>query len=237
MTIAALVLSMFLMQDGATLFRDNCARCHGTDGAGISGVDFRTGQFRRVTTDDDLLRLIASGIEGTAMPPTNLPDAARRSLVTYLRSMRNTVTAAPGAGNPDRGRAVFEGASGCLQCHRVAGRGSRVGPNLSEIGSIRRAPDLEKSILDPNAAILATNRYVQATLKNGTSVTGRRLNEDSESIQLIDQRERLVSLLKSDLREYSIMKTSPMPSFQGKLSPQDVADVVAYLLTLKGTPQ
>jgi hypothetical protein len=69
--------------------------------------------------------------------------------------------------------------------------------------------------------------------RDGTVITGRRLNEDTHTIQLIDDKERLVSLDKSQLRELTIQKTSPMPTYQGKLSAQEVADVVAYLQTLR----
>ena len=50
----------------------------------------------------------------------------------------------------------------------------------------------------------------------------------------MDDRERLHSLVKSDLREYTIGKTSPMPPFKDKLSKGEIADLVAYLLSLKG---
>jgi hypothetical protein len=70
--------------------------------------------------------------------------------------------------------------------------------------------------------------------KNGKVVTGRRLNEDTWSVQLIDTEERLVSLAKADLKEYAVLKTSPMSSYRDKLSAQELADVVAYLLTLNG---
>ena len=71
--------------------------------------------------------------------------------------------------------------------------------------------------------------------RQGAVITGRRLNEDTHTIQLIDDKERLVSLDKSQLRELTVLKTSPMPSYQGKLSAQEIADVVAYLQTLKGS--
>ncbi len=53
-------------------------------------------------------------------------------------------------------------------------------------------------------------------------------------MQIIDEQENLLSLMKSDLREYTILKTSTMPSYTKSLTPQELADVVSYLVTLKG---
>ena len=75
---------------------------------------------------------------------------------------------------------------------------------------------------------------MRAVLRNGKVITGRRLNEDTYSVQLIDDQEHLVSLDKADLREYTVLTTSSMPSYKDKLSAQEISDVVAYLLTLKG---
>ncbi len=77
---------------------------------------------------------------------------------------------------------------------------------------------------------------IHAVTKNGTAISGMRLNEDTHTVQLIDENGRLVSLSKSDLREYTVLKTTPMPSYQGKLTPQEIADVVGYLISLKGLP-
>ena len=82
--------------------------------------------------------------------------------------------------------------------------------------------------------MLPINRSVRGVTKDGKVITGRRLNEDTYSVQLIDTEERLVSLVKTDLKEYAVIKTSSMPSYRDKLSAQELADVVAYLLTLDG---
>ncbi|HEX7140562.1 MAG TPA: hypothetical protein VF219_22110, partial [Vicinamibacterales bacterium] len=62
----------------------------------------------------------------------------------------------------------------------------------------------------------------------------RRLNEDTYTVQVIDDQERLLSLTKSDLREYTIVTTSPMPSFRSTLRDDELSDLLAYLLSLKG---
>jgi mono/diheme cytochrome c family protein len=62
------------------------------------------------------------------------------------------------------------------------------------------------------------------------------LNEDTFTVQLIDDQERLVSLEKSELREFEAARDSEMPSFAGKLSAEELADLLAYLLSLKGKP-
>ena len=126
------------------------------------------------------------------------------------------------------------GKGDCASCHRVGPEGSRVAPNLSDIGAIRSAGSLAESLVDPTAAMLPLNRTVRAVTQDGTLHIGRRLNEDTYTVQIINEDERLLSLVKDDLREYTILTTSAMPSFAESLTEQERADVLAFLLTLKG---
>jgi cytochrome c1 len=64
-------------------------------------------------------------------------------------------------------------------------------------------------------------------------ISGRRLNEDTYTLQLIDEQERLRSLTKADLREYTVLTTSPMPPYKD-LTADELADLIAYLLSLRG---
>jgi putative heme-binding domain-containing protein len=222
------------VENGARLYRNNCFACHGPEGNSVPGVDFRRGQFKRVSTDEELFRVIVTGVPGTAMPPTAVNDGARLAIVAYLHSMHDSATSAIGSGDAAHGRALFENEGACLNCHRVNGKGSRIAPDLSEVGAIRTGEYLERSLLAPNESVLPEHRTVRAVTRQGIVITGRRLNEDTHSIQLIDQEERLRSLDKSELKEYAILTTSSMPSYQGKFSPAQLADVVTYLLSLKG---
>jgi putative heme-binding domain-containing protein len=223
------------VQDGQRLFGGSCALCHGPEGDAVPGVDLGHGKFKRASSDDDLVRIIQKGIPGTAMPPNNFNDFQAGTIVAYLRSMASSVAASASVpGDASRGKTIFEGKGQCMNCHRVKGKGSRLGPELTDIGANRRAVQLEESILDPDAEILPQNRFIRVVAKDGAATTGRLLNQDAYTIQLLDSRERLLTFQKSNLNEYAFVEKSPMPSYKGKLSTQELADVVTYLMSLKG---
>ena len=221
------------VESGSKVYRANCFVCHGPEGASIPGVNFQRGQFKRASSDDELFRVIGSGVPGTAMPPTPLPDRDRLSVVAYIRSLHDSANAT-GTGNAVRGRALFEGKGGCLGCHRVNGKGSRIAPDLSEVGAVRSGAYLERSVLDPNESVLPEHRNVRAVTRQGAVITGRRLNEDTHTVQLLDSNENLRSLDKSELKEFAVLVTSSMPSYRGKFTSEELADLVTYLLSLKG---
>ena len=222
------------VEEGGRLFRANCVLCHGPDGDLVAGVDLGHGKFRRASTEEGLIRIIQNGIPGTAMPPNNIQDFQAEIILAYLRSVASAGHSSVSGGDPARGKVLFEGKGGCLSCHRVNGNGSRVGPDLSEIGALRRTGELEQSLLDPNAEILPQNRYYRAVTRKGDTVTGRLLNSDTFTIEILDSKEHLVLLQRSDLREAGFIDNSPMPSYRDKLTSQELADMVAYLSSLKG---
>lgn len=136
-------------------------------------------------------------------------------------------------GDPARGKSLYDGKGNCVSCHRVDGVGSRLGPDLSEIGDLRRPADLERSLLEPDAELLGNNRFYHVTSKDGVTTTGRLLNLDTFTIQMLDSKERLRTFVKADLRDHGFAEKSPMPSYKATLSPQELADVVSYLTSLK----
>lgn len=222
------------IQVGARVFASQCVVCHGATGNLIAGVDLKSGRFNRATTDGDLMQIVTTGIKDTAMPAFSFTPAELSGIVAYLRNARNFDAGAVPSGDPARGQRVFEGAGRCATCHRVNGNGPRSAPDLSRVGALRTADAIERAIVDPSSAIQFEHRSVRAVTRDGRTITGRRLNEDTYTVQLIDDQERLVSLTKADLREYAVVGKPSMPAYKGTLPPQDISDVVAYLLTLKG---
>jgi len=222
------------IQAGDLAFRNTCANCHGPDGDTVAGIDLGRNVFRRAKTDQDLVQIIRAGVAGTGMPASDMSVAQAEQIVAYLRSVAATKRSTSGAGNLDRGKALFDGKGACAACHRVNGIGSRVGPDLSNVGQLRRAIELETSVIDPGKDIFYTNRTYRVVTKDGQTVTGRLLNLDSFAVLMIDSKEQLRSFEKSNLRDFGIMDTSPMPSYKDKLSAPELADIVSYLISLKG---
>ena len=223
------------VREGEQLFIENCALCHGPEGDAVPRVNLASGKFRHGSSDEELTQTIKNGIPGTAMPPGAFHEHQITALIAYLRSMSTSIDSnAVTLGDATRGKAIFEGAGGCLNCHRAAGKGSYLGPDLTDVGVTRRAAQLERSILDPDAEVPPQNRFFRVVTRDGTTVTGRLLNLDTFTVQLMEPSQQLRSFNKSELKEFDFTAKSPMPSYQGKLSPAEVADVVAYLVTLKG---
>src|SRR5262245_46209473 len=98
-----------VLEQGSHLYGAQCSICHGENGTSIPGVDLGSGLFRHASSDEDLRRIIREGIPGTAMPPFALGNAERAAIVAYIRAMRSIKGSAPVLGDPDRGRAVFDG--------------------------------------------------------------------------------------------------------------------------------
>jgi putative heme-binding domain-containing protein len=222
------------VQYGARLYGEQCTVCHGGTGEGVAGVDLRANRFKKASTDNDLRNVISNGVEGTGMPPFKFTSPELTAVIAYLRNMRTFDSKTALIGDPERGRAVFEGKGDCARCHRVNGKGPRVAPDLSDIGAIRTPGALQRAIVDPDAETRFANRSVRAVTRDGKVITGRRMNEDTYTVQLIDEQERLVSLVKANLREYGIVRRTSMPSYRDKLAANELADLLTYLLSLKG---
>jgi putative heme-binding domain-containing protein len=218
---------------GKKLFEVHCALCHGPKGEGGRGPLLAQAKLRRAADDSALVKILEDGIRGTEMPGAGSMTAHEiRQTAAYVRSL-GKVPAKPVPGNPEHGAELYR-AKGCTGCHSIKGEGGVTGPDISTIGSQRSAAYLRESLENPSAAVPEGYLLVKAVTKTGETVTGARLNEDSFSIQILDNAGRSHSYWKQDIAELEKQKgRSPMPSYKGQLNDEELTDLVAYLASLK----
>jgi len=220
---------------GRKLFDSHCARCHNMGGTGGEGPSLARPTLRYAADEEALVKVIQEGIEGTDMPGAwQISGNEVRQIAAYVRSL-GRVESTPLPGDRERGRDVFEGASGCGSCHVVEGQGGILGPDLSDVGLRRGADYLRESLVSPDATIPERYLLVRAQTRAGEEVVGVRVNEDSFTIQLRDQAGRIHSLSKLELEDLEkAFGESLMPSYGSELRATELDDLIAYLASLRG---
>jgi len=218
-------------QAGARLFRAQCAGCHGPDGTGTgAGPNLASGTLAHGHSDEAVFTSISKGFPGTTMPAFSFSGLQVWQLVTHLRALEIARGASQTKGDPQAGAAVFR--ANCSSCHMADGEGGLSGPDLTAAGRRRTATEMRESITNPDAVVPSEYWSVAVITSTGGMVRGIRLNEDTFSLQVRDEKGRLVSLLKRDLKSVELIRRSPMPSFAGKLTEGQMDDVIAWLISL-----
>jgi len=229
-------------------FRANCAFCHGLGAKGGGrGPDLTRTPKKHGDSDADIFNTINNGVPGTAMPPNGatqqgvgMTEEELWQVVTYIRSVEKK----PGVVNGDvkHGRDLFYGNAGCSLCHMFAGKGGRLGPDLTGAGTARSTEYLTESVRTPSRRLAQglteamkefSTEYetVDVATSDGTKYKGTLLNEDSFTIQFLDTREQLHSLDKASLKSWRKSRESLMPAYDEKaLAEKDLQDLLAFLV-------
>jgi cytochrome c oxidase cbb3-type subunit III len=236
---------------GEFQFRLNCAFCHGLGAhGGGRGPDLTRAHKPHGDADAELFGTISNGIPGTAMPSNGstgqgvgMTEAEIWQVITYLRSVEVKAPATL-AGDAVHGKQLFYGDANCSGCHMVQGKGGRLGPDLTTVGSARAAGYIVDSVRHPSRRLAqglleATKEFPQeyetvtVVTADGKKIKGVALNEDSFSVQLMDPTEQIYFFDKNKLRSFQVSRVSMMPIYDDTLlSDKDLQDIVAYLLSV-----
>ncbi len=197
-------------------------------------------------------------------PPIALDASAVQALVVYLLSLggdperaqverspfwERVVTASAEAatsepfslyldGDVDAGRNLFFSgeATGCSRCHLVDGQGGHVGPELGAVAATRSVPFIIESIVNPGAQVASGFERTTVYLKDWNEVVGVKKAETGQSVEILDAEGELHRILRSDIDEIEVQPGSVMPAnFADLLTVTEFHDLVAYVVTLKGT--
>ena len=220
------------IRGGMGIYRLRCGDCHGLDATGYRGPDLIAALSGM--PDERLFDTIRKGVPGTEMPPVSqeMIDEDILKVIAYLRNM-SVAPPERAIGNVANGERLFT--QQCTSCHRVAGRGGRLGPDLTRIGVQRSHAALTREIRTPSEWLGPAFETVTIVTKDGRRVRGAKKAEDVFSIQVMDTRERIQGYLKSDLREVVYEKTSLMPEYPAaRLNDADLTDIIGYLGSLRG---
>jgi putative heme-binding domain-containing protein len=219
---------------GKLLFVGHCAVCHGIEATGGRGPALNQPKLRRAADDRALFQIIKNGIDGTEMPDAwQMNEHEIWDVAGYVRSL-SRAQAAKLAGDPAKGKKLYE-SKACASCHIIQGIGGSLGPELTYVGASRSAAYLREALLDPGASAPEGFVVVTVVARDGRSVRGIRVNEDSFTIQLRDAANQFHSFRKLDLGEFKKeFGASLMPSYRGVLNDSEIEDLVAYLAGLRG---
>lgn len=221
---------------GGTLFRAQCATCHGADAKGIPSIqapDLTQLWSLPGKNDATVFQAIREGVPGSIMPPHSFTDTEIWMLVSYLKSVAGGNNSDRYAGNVVRGEWLF--ASNCSGCHRVNGSGGSLGPDLSSVVNRRSRQALTASLRDPSARIGRGYRAVTLITRDNRRIDGVVKSEDAFSIQVLDQRQALRGFRKADLKELRRNERSLMPVFNPRtLSDSELEDVLTFLASQSG---
>jgi len=236
------------INEGKSIFRTQCALCHGIEArGGLKGPNLTSARWTHGDSDDTIFRTITEGVPGTQMPANNFPPEKTWKLIAYLRSL-SARASVPALGNRAAGEEIFLREAHCSQCHMVNGHGGRLGPDLSRIGASRSIPYLKDKIREPSKlgedmtvglwwelGLPLVYQTVTLVTKDDRRITGALRNEDTFSIQLMDQGEELLTFWKKDLQQVIHERSSLMPRYdEQRLSEKELQDLLAYLDSLRG---
>jgi putative heme-binding domain-containing protein len=178
-------------------------------------------------------RLIVEIASSPNPPEFHVRFRRKSSTIEHERLVQMALTR---SGDPDRGRQVFNDVekSLCLKCHGIGGRGERIGPELSGIGSRFSRITMIESILEPSRTIAPSYDSVAVALKDGRVLNGVRVAETDTIITFADQEGRKHAISRADIEELRPQPLSIMPEgLEKRLTPEEFVDLIAFLVSQK----
>jgi putative heme-binding domain-containing protein len=223
--------------------------------AGVMEAPRLLAAFEQATSAEVGGRLVTALLASPAAGNLSV-DALRKTLARFPEAVR--VSAAPlfarleadaerqqarlaelapvlSGGDAYRGRGIFYGnRAGCGNCHQVGTEGGRIGPNLSQIGTIRAARDLLEAIVWPSASIVRGYEPWTVVTADGRAITGMLGRDTADAIYVITPDRSEVRVARSDIEELTPGRVSIMPQgLDAQLTRAELADLIAYLQSLK----
>jgi cytochrome c oxidase cbb3-type subunit 3 len=240
--------------EGEKLYNETCTSCHGKDGTGGELGPPVAAQNRRYLrrTDAEIFDTVKNGITGTQMPPYagQFTDDQIWRITAYIRGLRGTAIDTPAAGDVASGEAVFWSKGTCGGCHMIKGKGSILGPDLSNLAGTRKVQNIVDALTKVNHKIAAdggthdttllpmsTYQPVRVTTADGKVIEGILKNEDSFSLQVLGRHDLNLHRFKRANVKVFYDPNSLMPhDWDKRLTPEEFRNLLAFLTRLYVPP-
>jgi cytochrome c oxidase cbb3-type subunit 3 len=225
-----------LVAHGKALFQQKCGFCHGPNATGGEGPDLLRSALVSHDQDGNLIGpVLREGRPDKGMPQFQFSDAQVREIAVFIHDQARSAAALYLSGksleyplekllvgNAQEGKAYFEGAGKCIQCHATTG-------DLAHIASRYKPIDLQNRIAYPKGG----EPEVTVTLPSGAQIKGKQVYADGFQVSLRDDKGWTHTygrdIVKIEIRD-------PLATHQQLLSDytdKNIHDVFAYLVTLK----
>ncbi|HUZ47300.1 MAG TPA: PQQ-binding-like beta-propeller repeat protein [Terriglobia bacterium] len=221
------------LTEGRKIFAVQCAACHGADARGGEYGPPLAGTRRlRKRSLSWLRHVIRNGISTGGMPAFHLTAGELDALAALVQSLNLTAAEHAVSGDGAVGKQYFFGQGQCASCHMVDGRGSAVGPDLSNVAREMTVEEIRTSLLRPSEDLTAAYQTVTVRLRDGKTLRGFVRSRSNFEIVVQDLKGQFHLLRENEVSAVSEDKRSLMPPV--KTNPEDLQNLIAYLSGLAG---
>jgi cytochrome c oxidase cbb3-type subunit III len=233
------------VHEGENLYGQHCTGCHGPGAsAGEIGPAIVSGERADLgISDGQIFNTIKNGVPGTPMGPQRLAEDEIWKITAYIHTLRGTAIDNPLPGDVAHGEQIFWGKGQCGTCHMLGGKGGLTAPDLSNIAGKRKSSTIIDALTKqqhheygsggahlPSLPAMDSYLPVHVTMADGKVIDGVLLNEDSYSLEVMGNDQRLHSFDRARVRRVLVDSKSLMPTdFDKRLTPEEFKDLLAFL--------
>ena len=219
-----------VLESGRKTFAEKCSGCHGDEAEGREmGPRLAGTRKMRGRSAMQIRGIIQQGIVASGMPAFPLPDQELDALAAFVRSLNQTGAEGVAPGDAAAGGQVFFSNGQCNSCHMVQGRGTAVGPDLSNVGSELTVGEIRQALKNPNLRITPGYEMVSLQLKSGKTARGFLRARTNFDLQLQGTDGTFSTFQQNDIAE---IRKEPTPMKPVTGTPDQIRDLVAFLSSL-----
>ncbi len=182
---------------------------------------------------DKVLKVHAAEVRELARGLREKLAARQQKQSAYILGLRDELDRLPG--NAEAGKqAFFSQKVGCYACHKAAGQGGNIGPDLSKIGQFRNRAELLESLVFPSLTVTPEFRTYQVQTKAGRSIDGMIVRETADALFLRTAQLAEIRIPRKDVDELAPSNVSLMPDgLDRTMTRQELRDLLEFLYRLK----